>query len=84
MKKADLIKALTEAGITKGQAEAVLSYLPQIAADQLRAGKPFQISDFVKLSIKDKPARMGRNPATGQAIEIAAKRVVAAKALIKA
>jgi DNA-binding protein HU-beta len=52
--------------------------------DTLRAGDELSIADLGKFSVADKAARTGRNPATGEAIKIAAKKspkFSAAKAL---
>ena len=47
---------------------------------ELLANGEFTLPGVGRLTVKDKPARTGRNPATGETIEIAAKRVVKARA----
>lgn len=42
-------------------------------AEQFKAGTVIALKDFGKFELKDKPARKGRNPATGETIDIAAK-----------
>lgn len=84
MKKSDLIAAIAATGITKAQATTILDALPLIASVQLATGQPFQMAGLVKLTPQDKPARLGRNPATGEPVQIAAKRVIKAKSLLKA
>lgn len=44
-------------------------------ADEFKAGTVVALKDFGKFEIKNRPARKGRNPATGEAIDIAAKTV---------
>jgi DNA-binding protein HU-beta len=46
-------------------------------AEAAAKGEDVSIPGFGKFKVQDKPARTGRNPATGQAVEIAAARKVA-------
>ncbi|PHN45285.1 hypothetical protein AO277_16145 [Pseudomonas amygdali] len=50
--------------------------LGQIVADQLESGAEITLPGIGKLKVAERPARTGRNPSTGAAIEIAAKKVV--------
>lgn len=62
----------------------VLDALAEVAKDELAKGNEVPLPGLGKLTVTDKPARKGRNPATGEEIDIPAKRVpkfVAAKAL---
>lgn len=43
---------------------------------ELKADGQVRISGFGVFKVVDKPARVGRNPATGETVQIAAKRVV--------
>lgn len=83
--KAELIQHLSDkAEVTKAQAENVLNALIATVHDKLRAGEELSIADLGKFSVTDKAARTGRNPATGEEIQIAAKKspkFSAAKAL---
>lgn len=85
MNKAELIKHLAEqADVTQKQAESVLNALIATIQDTVRAGGELALTDLGKFSAKQRDAKMGRNPATGAAMEIPAKRVPqfsAAKAL---
>ena len=75
MTKAQLIAALAEkADITKEQAKLVLEGLAELAYAGADAG--FTIPGIGKLVKVDRAARMGRNPATGETIEIPAKTVL--------
>jgi DNA-binding protein HU-beta len=48
----------------------------QLIADQLENGAEITLPGIGKLKVTERPARTGRNPSTGAAIEIAAKKVV--------
>ncbi|PVZ11253.1 MULTISPECIES: HU family DNA-binding protein [unclassified Pseudomonas] len=60
----------------KATAKNALDQLGQIVADQLENGEEITLPGIGKLKIAERPARTGRNPSTGAAIEIAAKKVV--------
>ena len=45
--------------------------------DHLKAGDRVRIGGLGIIQVKDRPARMGRNPATGEAIQIQASRKIA-------
>jgi DNA-binding protein HU-beta len=60
----------------KTTARNALDQLGQIVADQLESGSEITLPGIGKLKITERPARTGRNPSTGAAIEIAAKKVV--------
>ena len=75
MTKSQIIAAVAEkAGITKAQAEASLGALVELAYQGADEG--FTIPGLGKLVKVDRAARMGRNPATGEQIQIAAKRIL--------
>ena len=61
---------------TKVQVRAVLEQLSQIVADQLENAQEITLPGVGKLKVTERPARTGRNPSTGAAIEIAAKKVI--------
>lgn len=85
MNKAQLIQKIAENGnMTKKDAEVALNAVVAAVADAVAAGEKVQISGFGSFDVKAREARTGRNPKTGEAVEIAAsKRVVfsAAQAL---
>ncbi|MEW9900995.1 HU family DNA-binding protein [Chitinivorax sp. PXF-14] len=85
MNKAELIKHLADnADVSNKQAEAVLNALTTTILDVIQAGGELAITDIGKFGSSERAERAGRNPATGEAITIAAKRVPhfsAAKAL---
>jgi DNA-binding protein HU-beta len=70
--------------ITKAQAKALVEGVLGAIRDAAVKGEEVSLAGFGKFKVQAKPARTGRNPSTGAAIEIAAsKKVVfqAAKAL---
>lgn len=75
MTKSKIVAALAEkAGITKKQAALLLETQAQMAYKEAKNG--FTIPGIGKLVVRSYKARMGRNPQTGEAIKIAAKRVL--------
>lgn len=75
MTKSQIIAAVAEkADISKAQAKDALEGLATLAYEGAADG--FTIPGIGKLVIVDRKARMGRNPATGETIQIAAKRVL--------
>lgn len=75
MNKAELVKHLAEsADVTKAQAESVLTALVLTVKDAVRAGSEITITELGKFSATERAARTGRNPKTGEDIEIPAKR----------
>ena len=75
MTKSQIIAAVAEkADISKAQAKDALEGLAELAYEGATDG--FTIPGIGKLVIVDRTARMGRNPATGETIHIAAKRVL--------
>ena len=72
--------ALSEAHeIPKKQAAAVLEDLVTMITKHLKKGDKIRIGGLGVLQVRKRPARMGRNPATGEAIKIPAKTVVKAR-----
>lgn len=63
--------------LPKAQAEQMLSGFIDSIGRYLKAGKKLRISGFGILQVRHRAARMGRNPATGEAIKIKASKKVA-------
>ena len=63
--------------LTKKQSEALLTSLVALVTTRLKAGEKVRLTDLGILQVRDRPARTGRNPATGQSIEIKASRKIA-------
>ena len=73
--KSMIVAAVAEAAeITKAQAGAALDSLASLAYKNAKNG--FTVPGLGKLVLVQRKARMGRNPATGATIKIAAKKVV--------
>ena len=73
--------ALSEAHeIPKKQATAVLEDLVTMITKHLKKGDKIRIGGLGVLVVRKRPARMGRNPATGEAIKIKASKKVAFRA----
>jgi DNA-binding protein HU-beta len=72
-----LAGALAEKHATpKKQAETMLVDMVDMMVTHLKGGDRLRIGGFGIIQVKDRPARMGRNPATGAAIEIKASKKV--------
>jgi DNA-binding protein HU-beta len=81
MNKGDLINAVAEAaGITKAQAGSAVDAVFGGIEASLKSRDKAAFVGFGTFSTVDKPAREGRNPATGKTIKIAAKTSVKFKA----
>lgn len=80
MTKQDLIDSIAAATkLNKKDIDAVLKALPEALAAELKANGSASLPGVVNLKVKDRAARIGRNPSTGAAVEIPAKKVVAGK-----
>jgi DNA-binding protein HU-beta len=63
--------------LAKKQTEALLGDLVALTTKHLKKGAKVRITDLGILQVRSRPARMGRNPATGEAIKIKASKKVA-------
>jgi DNA-binding protein HU-beta len=80
MNKSELIDAIaSKADLTKAQAGQALDALVEAVSESLKAGDNVTLVGFGTFGVKERPARTGRNPKTGAAIEIAASKVPAFK-----
>ncbi len=76
MKKSDLIDAIAaRQGMTKTQVQSVVDDVFELVIKGLADGEKVDVRGFGTFSVRDSAARTGRNPQTGAAIEIAARRV---------
>ena len=81
MNKTELIAAVAEsAGLTKKDTERVVNACLDAITAALAKGEKVQISGFGTFEVKDREARVGRNPRTKEAIEIPATKVPGFKA----
>ena len=63
--------------LPKKQAEAMLGDLVTLTTKHLKRGDKIRLTGLGILQVRKRPARMGRNPATGAAIKIKASKKVA-------
>jgi DNA-binding protein HU-beta len=81
MNKTELIDAMAEgAGISKAQAKAALDAFTGAVTSTLASGDKLTLVGFGTFSVSERSARDGRNPQTGAAIKIAAKKIAKFKA----
>ncbi len=81
MNKTELIESIAEkAGITKAAAKVALETFLGDIEGTLKDGGRVSLVGFGSWSVSERAAREGRNPQTGQTIQIAAKKVVKFKA----
>ncbi len=81
MNKKELIDAIAERSeLTKSQAEKALSSFIDTVSVTLSKGDSVELVGFGKFEVKNRAARDGRNPQTGETIKIKASKVPAFKA----
>ncbi len=81
MNKTELVAAVAEsAGLTKKDADRVISAAIDAITAALTKGEKVQLSGFGTFEIKEREARIGRNPHTKEEIHIPATRVPTFKA----
>lgn len=77
MTKSEMLSTLTEqTGFKKKDVQTMLQGLNSLIYKSLKKEKIIKLDGLGVFQLKDRKARMGRNPATGETIKIAAKRVV--------
>lgn len=85
MNTSDLIAAIAErADLSKTDARKALDATFEVITDVVKKGDAVAVKDFGKFDLRERAARKGRNPQTGETIDIAASRSLgftAAKAL---
>src|SRR5215217_4855375 len=76
MKKKELIERIAEeAGVSKSDAQKHFEAFEEVVTEALKAGEEVQITGFGKFSVRERKAREGRNPQTGEKLKIRASRV---------
>ena len=81
MNRAELIEVIAEkAELTKAAAERALGAILEQIGSSLKKGEPVVLFGFGTFTAKDRAARNGRNPQTGEVIKIKAAKVVGFKA----
>lgn len=78
MNKTQLIDVVaTKTGLTKKAAEAAVNAMNEAITEALKAGDKVQLIGFGTYEVKERAARDGRNPKTGETIKIAASKAPA-------
>ncbi|MBC7692468.1 MAG: integration host factor subunit alpha [Methylotenera sp.] len=77
MTKADIVESLYEkVGFSKKEAADLVELVFDTLKGTLSQGNKIKISGFGNFVVREKRSRVGRNPQTGQSIEISARRVL--------
>ncbi|MCL4490646.1 MAG: integration host factor subunit beta [Nitrospirae bacterium] len=78
MTKSVLIEKVTEKveGLTKKQVETIVNTIFDGMKDALARGEKIEIRGFGNFRIKQRNAKMARNPRTGEKVEVPAKKVL--------
>jgi DNA-binding protein HU-beta len=81
LNKTDLINSVSErAEVTKKDAEKIINAVFASISDALSANEKVQLVGFGTFEVKERAARVGRNPQTGETINISAAKVPTFKA----
>jgi nucleoid DNA-binding protein len=76
MTKADLVdQVAATVHLSKAQTEAVLTQCLQAIMEALQAGESVELRGFGRFQLRHRQARAGRNPRTGETVQIPAKAV---------
>ena len=77
MTKADIIESVYEkVGFSKKDSAEIVELVFDTVKETLERGDKIKISGFGNFQVRQKKARIGRNPQTGKEIEISARRVL--------
>jgi integration host factor subunit alpha len=75
--KADIIEDVYEkVGFSKKEAAEIVELVFDTIKETLERGEKIKVSGFGNFIVRDKKSRVGRNPQTGEEIEISARRVL--------
>ena len=81
MNKVPLVAKIAEkSGLSKKQAELALGAFIDSVTEALKEGDKVQLMGFGTFEVKERAARTGRNPSTGETIEIPASKTPSFKA----
>lgn len=75
MNKGELLKAISEAGVSKKDAETALNATIDAISNSLAKGEAVQLIGFGSFSVKERAEREARNPRTGETVKVAARKV---------
>ena len=75
MNKMELVSAMADkTGLSKKDAEAALKAFTDVVAEELKKGEKIQLVGFGTFEVSERAAREGRNPLTGETMQIAASK----------
>ena len=81
MNKTELVAAMAEqTNLSKKDAEAALKAFIDVVSEELKKGEKVQLVGFGTFEVSDRAAREGRNPQTGETMEIKASKTPKFKA----
>ena len=81
MNKSELVRAIgSKTEMTNSSAERALNAVIETLTEALSAGDKVKLVDFGSFEVRNRPARVARNPRTGEAVEIAASKAPVFKA----
>jgi len=76
MTKADLVEEVARVTeLTRKDSEVIVDTLFESVIKALRAGDKLEVRGFGSFRVRERNARVGRNPKTGEKVEVPAKRV---------
>ena len=78
--KAHIVEAVqTQIGFTKNKSTEIVESLLELIKSELESGEDVLVSGFGKFCVKQKRERRGRNPATGEDMMLAPRKIVVFK-----
>ncbi len=80
MKKSEFVeKVAEEAGLTKADATKAVDAFQKVVTNELSKGNKIPLVGFGTFDVSERAAREGRNPRTGETVQIAARKAVTFK-----
>lgn len=77
MRKSELVRELAEEfGLPRRQVDELVTGMLDKITTVLKSGDKVQLTPFGQFKVRDRAARIGRNPMTGEPVKIPAKRVL--------
>ena len=81
MNKSELVDAMSaQSGLTKADADRAYKAFVDVITAEMKKGETISLIGFGTFVVRERQARTGRNPRTGENIEIAASKIPAFKA----
>jgi integration host factor subunit beta len=74
--KAELAEKLSAVGISQRHARQIVDFFFEQISETLRQGKVIHLVGFGAFRYKTRPVRVGRNPRTGERVDVPAKRII--------